>query len=352
MKKVAIGFITLLVVLLVVLAGIAGVSLSTQVGQNFLLNRIAALFVREGATALPDSESLRVFVCGSASPLGVTDRAQACIAVLTPEHFFIVDSGAGSTDNLNRGRLPMARLQGIFITHFHSDHIAELYEVNLNSWVQGRTEQLVVYGPEGVERVTEAVNEGYALDREYRVAHHGEALLKPVLGELVPETLEPGVVFDDGALKITLYTGDHPPIVPAAGYRFDYQGRSVVISGDSLVTDETRRIVAGADLLLHDALSESIVSTLSGAAGEAGLDRISKVMSDVMDYHASTTSLVTLADSTNVDMVALYHLVPAPVNSVIEKIFESGLPSNYLLADDGMWFELPLGSDDIVVAGP
>ncbi len=125
---------------------------------------------------IEDGDALRVFVCGSSSPLPAQGRAQACIAVLSPEHFFVIDSGAGSTLNIMTARLPTQRLDGVLLTHFHSDHIAELYELNLNSWVQGREHPLAVYGPEGVKQVVEGVNQTYELDVSYRVAHHGSDL--------------------------------------------------------------------------------------------------------------------------------------------------------------------------------
>ena len=319
--------------------------------QDVVLERGTALLAKRGAVPLPESENLRVYVCGSASPLGM-GQAQACIAVITPEHFYLIDSGAGSTDNINRLGLPTERLQGLLLTHFHSDHIAEIYEVNLGSWVSGRPAPLTVYGPRGVAEVTDAVNAGYRQDRIYRTGHHGEDLLPPALGVLEHKTIAPGVILEDGDLKISAYVAEHPPIHPAVGYRFDYRGRSVVISGDSNVTDETRKIVDGADLLLHDALSLPMVTALSEALGAVGQSRQSKIVADVMDYHASTESLIELGEKSNVDMVAFYHLVPVPPNSVVEDIFTRGVPDNFLLTEDLMWFELPIDGDDIVVNRP
>jgi ribonuclease Z len=279
-------------------------------------------------------------------------QAQACIAVVTPEHFYLIDSGAGSTDNINRLGLPTERLQGLLLTHFHSDHIAEIYEVNLGSWVGGRPVPLIVYGPQGVDEVIDAVNAGYRLDRIYRTGHHGEDLLPPALGVLQHETIAPGVILEDGDLKISAYVAEHPPIEPAVGYRFDYRGRSVVISGDGNVNDDTFEIVNDADLLLHDALSVPTVSTLSEAMAAVDRPRQSKIVADVLDYHASTDSLIELGKRSSVDMVAFYHLVPVPANSVLEDVFKRGVPDNFLLAEDLMWFELPIGRDDIVVNRP
>ncbi len=346
MKK---ALILVLVVLFV--AGLSQGLLKLPLVQDLVLAQGTSEVAERGAEAFLESESLRVYVCGSASPLG-TGQAQACIAVVTPQHFFLIDSGAGSTDNINRLGLPTERLQGLFVTHFHSDHIAEIYEVNLGSWVSGRPAPLTVYGPRGVDEVIGAINAVYRMDRMYRTRHHGLDLLPPNLGVLHHKTIAPGVIFADADLTITAYVAEHPPVVPAVGYRFDYRGRSVVISGDSNVNGDTLDIVNGADLLLHDALSLSTVSSLSAALSDAGRPRQSKVVGDVIDYHASTESLIELGKQSNVDMVAFYHLVPTPLNSILAEIFMHGAPDNFLLAEDLMWFELPLNSDEIVVNRP
>ncbi len=340
-----------LLVGLLIIVGVGRALLKLPAIQDMVLARGTALIAERGTAPLPESESLRVYVCGSASPLGM-GQAQACIAIVTPEHFYLIDSGAGSTDNINRMGLPMDRLQGLLLTHFHSDHIAEIYEVNLASWVQGRPAPLTVYGPRGVDEVTNAVNAGYRLDRIYRTGHHGEDLLPPTLGVLQHNTISPGVIFEDGDLKVTAYVAEHPPIEPAVGYRFDYRGRSVVISGDGNVNGDTLKIVEGADLLLHDALSLPTVTTLSEALGTVGQTRQSKIVADVIDYHASTDALIELGEKSDVDMVAFYHLVPVPQNFVLEDIFKRGVPDNFLLAKDLMVFELPIDSDDILVTRP
>lgn len=346
MKKILIIVLGLLVVV-----GGGRALLKVPSVQDKLLELGTNRIAKRGAEPFPASESLRVYVCGSASPLGM-GQAQACIAVITPENFYLIDSGAGSTDNISRLGLPMSQLDGLLLTHFHSDHIAEVYEVNLNSWVQGRPQPLTIYGPHGVDEITDAVNAGYRLDRIYRIGHHGKDLLPPALGVLEHKTIEPGVILEDGELKITAYVGEHPPIEPAVGYRFDYRGRSVVISGDSNVNDNTLKIVDGADLLLHDALSLPTTSALANALGAAGQSRQSQIVTDVLDYHASTDSLVELGEKSNVGMVAFYHLVPVPPTALLKDVFLRGAPDNFLLTEDLMWFELPIDSDEIIVNRP
>jgi ribonuclease Z len=205
------------VIVSVIVLGLLGILgrlvISLPAVQDELLERGTTMIATRGAQGLPASESLRVFVCGSASPLG-TGQAQACIAVVTPEHFYLIDSGAGSTTNIALLNLPTDRLDGILVSHFHSDHIAEIYEVNLNSWVRGRKEPMRVLGPQGIGEVVDGINTTYQHDREYRSAHHGESFLPPHLGLIDHQTVTAGVIIDDGDLKITAYRAEHPPIEP------------------------------------------------------------------------------------------------------------------------------------------
>ena len=332
-----------------VIAGLARLAMEFPLVQDRALRQLVTLGMRQAAEGIPQPDSLQAYICGSSSPLPAPDRAQACVAIMTPRHLYIVDSGAGSTSRVMQGRLPLNRLQGVLITHLHSDHIAEIPELNLNSWIAGRPLPLRVYGPRGIRRLVSALNRAYEADRSYRVLHHGEDLLPPALGELGAERVEPGVIIEDGDLIISAYRAEHDPVKPAYGYRFDYRGRSIVVSGDSNVTDETHRISRNLDLLLHDALSEPVISAMSAAAGDLGLKRNSRILADVLDYHAWTSALVEFEEKTPVGMVALYHLVPAPQNILMEWIMLRQAPENFVIADDRDWFELPTGSRDILV---
>ena len=305
-------------------------------------------------TPPPVPEGLQVVVCGSASPLGNSpNHAQACLAVLTPEHFFLFDVGARAPLRIAQARLPLGRLDGVFLTHFHSDHIAGLPDVNLASWVQGRPMPLMVYGPEGVETVVEGFNTAYALDRGYRVAHHGAETLAPALGPMAATALpKTGVVWADETLTIRAVRVDHDPASPALGYRIDYGGRSVVISGDSNASDDLFNLAEDADLLFHDALSRALLDPMITQAKAAGLDPLPKIMTDVMEYHADVESLLAPAKAAKVGQLVLYHLVPVPPNGLAERLFRRGLPEAVILAQDLQRFDLPRGQKDILIHAP
>ncbi len=321
---------------------------SSRIGQDWLLERALSAAMKR-PTALSLYEGLKVFLCGTSSPLPAPSRAQACIAVLAGESLYLIDAGAGYAQVAALGRLPLERLKAVFLTHFHSDHIAAIPEFNLNSWVAGRPKPLTVVGPPGVSAVVDGFNDAYRLDRSYRIAHHGEELLTPSLGVLEVKTMEAGTAIELGDLTVTSFLVNHDPVRPAVGYRFDYLGRSVVISGDTIVTPGLVSAAKGADLLLQEALSLPLVKSLEKASAGS---RMEKIFVDIQDYHAHTSDMADLAAESGVRQLALYHLIPPPQNALFEKIFSRDLPHDTILTKDGMIFELPAGRDDVRVITP
>jgi len=321
---------------------------NSRAGQDWLLNQ-AVVAASKRPPETNEYDGLRVFMCGTSSPLPDPNRAQACVAVLAGASLYLVDTGAGSARVATLGRLPLERLEAVFLTHFHSDHIAALPEFNLNSWVAGRPRSLAVFGPSGVAEVVNGLNAAYRLDSVYRVAHHGKELIPPDLGVMQANLSEAGAMQEFGELTITVFEVNHDPIRPAVGYRFDYRGRSVVVSGDTVVTPGLIDAAEGADLLLHDALSIPIVKSLEEAS--AGT-RMETIFHDIQDYHAHTDDLAAVVEQGGVRQLALYHLVPPPSNALFAKILLWDLPESTIVTEDGMIFELPAGRADVTVVAP
>ncbi len=307
-------------------------------------------------SSLLDDGALHVVICGSGSPLPSVERAGPCTAVIAGGRMFLIDVGPGSTENLRLWGLPMGSLAGVLLTHFHSDHIGELGEVVFASWTGGRAVPLDVYGPVGVEQVVAGFQAAYELDVSYRVAHHGADLLPPEGGRANAHTIElaedaPSHVFyDEDGLKITAFLVEHEPIAPAVGYRVDYGGRSVVVSGDTIRSENVEAASQGVDVLVHEVLSGALIGGAARALESAGNEQTAKLLRDTLDYHTFPADVHALAADAKVKLLVLNHLVPPLPAAQAEGVFMRGrakdAPNEAVVAADGMHIALPANSDE------
>jgi ribonuclease Z len=343
-------------------AAVAGLLMFSSTVQQWLFDRGVENMVAQSNTAPFADDALRVAVCGSSAPLPSHDRAKACVAVFAGGKMYIVDTGPESTENLMLWGVPMSRIGGVFLTHFHSDHIGDLGELQLQTWAAGRQQPLAVYGGPGVERVVAGFNEAYAQDQVYRTKHHGEAVMPSKTWGLVahpvdlpgpdtPALARRGAMVTEGALKVTAIEVDHTPIRPAYAYRFDYKGRSVVITGDLKYHPPLIRGASGADVLISEAISRSMTRSLENASRAIGRNNTAKIMRDIQDYHISPEEAAEMANQAHVGLLVFYHLAPAPDGFIQRRLFSGGVDKvrrgDWTMASDGSLYTLPIGSKDI-----
>ncbi|MDC0254139.1 MBL fold metallo-hydrolase [Bacteriovoracales bacterium] len=309
---------------------------------------------------LGNNRNLDIIFCGSGSPFPdyTFKRGQACLAILAKGHFFLFDTGSGSADKIAIYQLPTRRLSQVFFSHLHSDHIAGLGEVRLQSWIQGKNEPLKVSGPKGTLRTVKGFYEAYFRDSGFRIAHHGTEYLDPKGPTYTPQdiTLGPGqeskVVFEEDNLKITVFLVKHAPIEPAFGYRIDFGDRSVTYSGDTVKHKNIARFGKNTDVLIHEALNGDMVKLIAKRLKEISRVRLSKIIHDILDYHASPSEAAESANEAGASLLALNHIVPPLPNRIAESIFlrkaKKVIKKDLLIAYDGLHIRLPLGTKEII----
>lgn len=343
-------------VLLVIIVGGLGLWLNRGVLATQAMGRIYERALgRKPFGDMPDS--LSVALCGSGSPMPDPTRAGPCTAVLAGDRLFVADIGDGGTKNLSLMNLPPAKVEAIFLTHFHSDHIGGLGELMLQRWAGGsNATQVPVYGGLGVEKVVTGFMAAYDQDRGYRIAHHGPTIVPPTGFGGAPHPFDAKrgapdvIVFQDKDLKVTAFPVEHQPVEPAVGYRFDYKGRSLVISGDTALSPRLEAASKSADLLVHEGLSPNLVGIQHQAAIKAGNKTITAITHDILSYHTSPEDAAGLAQRAGVKELLFTHVIPPLPMRALEgpflgrsrQIFHGPIQ----VGRDGDMISLPVGTSD------
>ena len=332
--------------------------------QDAIFRRVIARTLAATRNDLLEQDSLRIVLCGTGNPLPDRDRAAACTAIFAGGNIYLVDIGPGAWKNLALWHIPAPRFAAIMLTHFHSDHIGDLGELNLETWANGRDHPLRIYGPPGVDQVVNGFAQAYSLDEGYRVAHHGAALLASADWQMQPLTVKidipPGVspcaggsatVLEENGLKVTAFTVDHAPVAPAYGYRFDYKGRSVVVSGDTIKCANLVEVAKGADVLIHEAQAAHLVKLIQQCAEQTGNARVAKIMSDILRYHTTPLEAASEANEAGVQLLVLSHIGPPTSNLLARLAFMRDVsdvrPHGIAIGYDGLLLTLPANSKAI-----
>lgn len=299
-----------------------------------------------------NDDKLHIILCGTGSPIPDPNRSQACVAIIVNGRIILVDTGDGAYDTLQSLNLPIDRISRVFITHFHSDHIADLGQIINRSWIAGRTQPLEICGPEGIQHVVDGFEQVYALDAGYRAEHHGDKM-KLENRRISVNTFTFGnaeeavTVLEEDGLTISSFPVEHFPAKPAVGYRFDYKGKILVISGDTALNSNVERYSNNADILIHDAMNKELnrhIASMLQAMDEKNFKRTGEMLEDTLSYHIDTAELGKLAQRAGVKRLVLTHLVPPPRNVLLKRSFEKSVGEFYkgdiIVGKDCMHLEL------------
>jgi ribonuclease Z len=245
-------------------------------------------------------QEIKVTLLGTGCPPPVIHRFGPSILVEAGTQKFLFDAGRGALQRLVQLGIQWQSIDGVFFTHLHSDHIVGFPDLWLTGWIvpPERNRPLSVWGPRGTKEMMEYLKLAYNFDIRIRLDDDRTSLDGVTL--LVEDICE-GVVFERDRLIITAFEVDHRPIEPAFGFRIDYGGRAVVISGDTRASDNLIRYAVGVDLLIHEVVAPEIVQ-LHGMRPE----RAKRIIS-----HHTTAEQAGMVFSKTKPRLAVYsHIVP------------------------------------------
>ena len=257
--------------------------------------------------------SIKITLLGTGNPIPDANRAGPATLLQSEGTNILVDCGRGVLQRLvAAGVLPMM-LNGVLITHLHSDHITDLNDVITTHWVMTQEPTpLDIFGPPGTAAVVAHILGSLAPDISYRLAHHGDLNWEPVVNVI---EVEPGEVHPVGGATVTVGRTNHFPVEPAVGFRIEQYGVSVAIAGDSVPCDGLDALCAGADAYVQTVIREDLVRMIP-------LPRFQ----DILDYHSSVEQAAQTAARASVGTLVLTHYVPAPFGDQLSEWVELARP--------------------------
>lgn len=341
-----------IVVLITVLAGLLFLQrngLEGALRRTIIKNLNQA---NETAAELQRSDRITIVLVGTGSPLA-QEGPQTCTAVFVNGQFLLFDAGNNALNSMNSLDFPIAELDAIFITHFHNDHYGDLGDVMEWSWIWGRRHILPVYGPTGITQIVNGFQSAYELEESYRTAHHGEELMPPEWSpsepiEFAPPTDDSAVViYEQDGVTVKAFRVNHAPVEPSVGYRIEYAGKVVVLSGDTVRTSSLLEHSRNADLLVAEAMNKAVVGTIEDINRELGYENQATILFDIQDYHMDVSDVGALAEEANVKRLALNHLAPKPqVRRQANLFFRDPVAELYsgelMVGEDGMQIVIPV----------
>jgi ribonuclease Z len=209
------------------------------------------LFVAAVNPVAAQGPAIKVTLLGTGCPPPVMNRFGPSTLVEAGDQKFLFDAGRGALQRLTQLKVRWQDVQGLFLTHLHSDHVVGFPDLWLTGWLiaPGRSVPLQVWGPRGTRKMMFHLQQAYDFDIRVRIANDGAN--RTGIALRVKEIVE-GVVYDHGGVKITAFEVDHALVKPAFGYRVDYAGHSVVLSGDTRESENLIRHAQGVDVLVHE----------------------------------------------------------------------------------------------------
>lgn len=288
--------------------------------------------------ASPPRADFRVTLLGTGHPYPSPVRFGPSALIEAGTQRLLVDAGRGATIRLWQLEIPLSALDRVLLTHYHSDHTNGLPDLWLTGWLPpvwaSRKTPFRIIGPTGARKLMTGLEQAYSADIAIRVAD--ERLPREGITSVVEEFDCDGVVYEKDGLRVTAFEVDHGDFIkPCYGYRFDFRGRSAVLSSDTRYNQNVIKYGAGADLLVHE-----VAAVRPELLAEPGIVHI-------MDHHTSPQDAGRVFAQTKPKLAAYTHMVllasprvpaltPEDVVAATRETYEGPL----VIGEDLMSFEI------------
>ncbi|MBT5242137.1 MAG: MBL fold metallo-hydrolase [Rhodospirillaceae bacterium] len=249
-----------------------------------------------------EAPTLKATILGSGYVEPLPDKYGASILVEAGSETLLFDVGRGTTIRLNQIPVGFDVVDKVFLTHLHSDHVVGLPDLYLTGWVLGRRDTpLHLWGPTGTAHMARHLVDAFDFDITIRRDKHTRYA---AAGATIDATnFTEGVVYEANGVIVTAFTVDHGPVQPAFGFRVDYAGRSLAISGDTRPSDNLIAHTRDVDVLFHEAFAPEAYSA-------AHPDVPYLVIKAIESVHTTPTQAGEIFAAVNPRLAVFYHIDP------------------------------------------
>jgi ribonuclease BN (tRNA processing enzyme) len=278
------------------------------------------------------TKGMRLILLGTAGgPTPKKNRAAPAQMILIDDEAYIIDCGNGVAQQIVKAGIKLSAVRHVFLTHHHSDHNADYGNLMLLAWAADLNHRIDSYGPPPIQRMTQQFLALNDFDIKTRIVDEGR---KPLKSLIYPHEIKrDGVVIQNQSIKVTAAQVVHPPVKPAFAYRFEHQGKAIVISGDTTYSENLVRLAQGADVLVHEIMHTPSLDQLLATEPNA-----TRLKEHLLASHSTPEQVGRVATEAKVKKLVLSHFVPG----------------GYPYLDDSVWFnsikphfngEIIVGSD-------
>ncbi|SFS10402.1 Ribonuclease BN, tRNA processing enzyme [Halomicrobium zhouii] len=281
---------------------------------------------------------MEITLVGTGSPVPIPERGGTSIALDVAGERVLIDCGPRTVYGLMEARIPFGEIETMFFTHHHMDHNASFFHFAFTSWTEGGRESLTVYGPDGTDRLVDALYDVYAEDIEYRQD------IYPTDGI---SNIETGLVTEGFSRQMDGWSVEALPVehsIETYAYRFEEaaSGSSFVFSGDTRKIPSLAEFAEGADVLVQDCNTAPVDEDRvpegddqfvwqQHAAGGRDLNQ-----STLTTNHCDATDAGEIAQAAGVETLVLTHVMPYRDLEAMRRDAEAAFDGDVIVAEDGL----------------
>ena len=241
--------------------------------------------------------TLKITLLGTGTPVPLIDRMGCSVLIQAADQNVLIDCGRGAAQRINQTDTPLKEVFTILLTHLHYDHYIGVPDLWLTGWLYGRKVPVTVYGPPGTKSMIHNLSKAFEVDVHIR--RDLDEKFDPDGAIISGDDVGPGFFYEKSRLKIESFEVDHYPVPDAMGYLITYQGKKVVISGDTRYMPSMSQISKDADLLIHEVAAPEAIWKRSNMIG-----RDPEHTQKIIDHHATPSQVGSIFKQSEVKLGA------------------------------------------------